>query len=166
MTVGLRPVGAGDDEFLCQVYRSTREPELDLTDWDEAQKQAFTRMQHEAQDRHYRDHYDHATYDVIVVDGEPAGRLYVARWARETRVMDITLLAGFRGRGIGTALLAGLIDEAAAAGKAVTIHVEQFNPAMRLYERLGFRPVAGEGVYVLRERPAGVATAAPAVPAD
>ena len=39
------------------------------------------------------------------------------------------------------------------SGKPVTIHVEKYNPAMRLYERLGFTPSADRGVYVLLERP-------------
>jgi ribosomal protein S18 acetylase RimI-like enzyme len=41
------------------------------------------------------------------------------------------------------------MDEAAAAGKAVTIHVEKNNPAMRLYRRLGFRTEEDKGVYDL-----------------
>jgi predicted GNAT family acetyltransferase len=45
-----------------------------------------------------------------------------------------------------------LIDEATDAGKRLSIHVERFNPAMRLYERLGFRAVAEEGVYLRLER--------------
>jgi predicted GNAT family acetyltransferase len=41
-------------------------------------------------------------------------------------------------RGLGTTLLRNLQSEAAAAGKPLRIHVERFNPALRLYERLGF----------------------------
>lgn len=149
--ITLRPVEPDDDEFLCRVYGSTREPELALLDWDEAQKRAFVRMQYEAQDRYYREHYRGMSYDVILVDGELAGRLWVARSPAEIRVMDIALLPGFRGRGIGTGLLGGLQAEAAEAGKALSIHVEQDNPARRLYERLGFRPVAEQGLYTLME---------------
>ena len=41
------------------------------------------------------------------------------------------------------------MDEAAAAGKDVSIHVEKFNPAMRLYRRLGFATEEDKGVYDL-----------------
>ena len=119
------------------------------------QKQAFVGMQFDAQDRHYRQHYPRATFDVIVVDGQPCGRLYVNRSAEEIRIIDISLLPAFRGKGIGTLLLTGLLDEATAAGSTVSIHVERFNPAMRLYIRLGFSVVGDEGVYLLMERPAG-----------
>ena len=107
------------------------------------------RMQFDAQRSHYEEHYDGATYDVIVVDGEPAGRLYVARWAEEIRIMDIALLPGSRGRGVGTQLLRELLVEGASAGKRVTIHVEKLNPARRLYQRLGFVVVEDRGVYDL-----------------
>jgi hypothetical protein len=30
--------------------------------------------------------------------------------------------------------------------------VEKFNPAMRLYERLGFRPVQDRDIYILMEK--------------
>ena len=88
---------------------------------------------------------------MIEVDGEPAGRLYVARWEDEIRVMDIALLPEHRGAGIGTRLLRDLLDEAEASGKKVTVHVELNNPALTLYQRLGFRPVAERGVYLLLE---------------
>src|SRR5215211_5883167 len=115
--------------------------------------EAFLRRQFEAQDAHYREHYDGASFDVIEVDGEPAGRLYVARWEDEIRIMDIALLPEQRGAGIGTRLLRDLLDEGRRTGKRVSIHVEKHNRALRLYERLGFAPVADRGVYLLLERP-------------
>jgi len=63
--------------------------------------------------------------------------------------MDIALLPDHRGAGIGTRLVRELLDEGARTGKRVSIHVEKHNPALRLYERLGFAPVADRGVYVL-----------------
>jgi ribosomal protein S18 acetylase RimI-like enzyme len=147
----LRPVGATDDAFLRRLYASLREDELALVSWDEATKEAFLRQQFDAQDTYYRGHYDGATYDVVEDDGEPAGRLYVARWVDEIRIMDIALLPEYRGAGIGTTLIQELLDEGARTGKRVSIHVEKHNPALRLYERLGFEPAADRGVYILME---------------
>jgi ribosomal protein S18 acetylase RimI-like enzyme len=90
---------------------------------------------------------------VILSDDHPAGRLYVARWREEIRIVDIALLSEHRGMGIGTQLLRDLISESEDSGKPLSIHVERFNPALRLYERLGFRAVADKGVYLLMERP-------------
>jgi ribosomal protein S18 acetylase RimI-like enzyme len=149
--ITLRPVSSSDRDFLLHVYASTREEELAPVPWTEAQKAAFIEQQFEAQDRHYREHYAGASLDVVEWDGAPAGRLYVARWTDEIRIIDIALLPEFRGRGIGTRLLRGLLDEAARARRRVSIHVEKHNPALRLYARLGFAPIADRGVYLLME---------------
>lgn len=149
--VARRPVTSADRDVLLEVYAATRAEELTLVDWSEADKRAFVAMQFEAQDRHYREHYPSATFEVIVVDGEPAGRLYVDRWRDEVRIVDIALLPEYRNAGIGTALLREVTAEAAASGRKASIHVEVFNPAIRLYARLGFEPVAERGVHLLME---------------
>jgi ribosomal protein S18 acetylase RimI-like enzyme len=148
----LRPVGDEDLAFLRRVYSSTRTEELAVTGWDDATKEAFLAQQFAAQHAHYLGNYEGATYDVVIVDGEPAGRLYVARWDDEIRVMDVALLPEHRGRGVGTRLLESLLEEGERSGKKVSIHVERANPAVALYERLGFEPVEEKGVYVLMER--------------
>jgi ribosomal protein S18 acetylase RimI-like enzyme len=154
--ITLRPVSSSDRDFLLRVYASAREEELRLVDWSVDQKTAFVRMQFDAQDAYYREHYSPATFDVVEVDGEPVGRLYVARWEDEIRIMDIALLPRYRGHGLGAQLVRDLLDEGSRAGKRVSIHVEKHNPALRLYERLGFAPVADRGVYLLLEaQPAG-----------
>lgn len=153
--VRLRPVESGDRDFLLRLYSSTREDELRLVDWPLNQRAAFLEQQFTAQDLHYRERYEGATLDVVEIDGQPAGRLYVARWPSEVRIMDIALLPEFRGRGIGGALLRELLAEGERAGRAVSIHVERQNPALRLYARLGFELREDKGVYLLLERPAG-----------
>jgi ribosomal protein S18 acetylase RimI-like enzyme len=120
--------------------------------WDDAQKDGFLRMQFDAQDAWWRENYGDASFDVILVDGEPAGRLYVHRGRSEIRIVDIALLPEQRGGGFGTRLLEDLLAEADAAGKSVTIHVERMNPALRLYERLGFSVAEDKGVYLFLER--------------
>jgi len=114
-------------------------------------------MQFEAQRRHYSEHFPDAAFLVIVRDGRPAGRLYVDRRPASIRIIDIALLPEHRRAGIGTALIAELLAEGDREGKPVSLHVEHFNPAMRLYERLGFRRIEDTGVYYLLERPPGAA---------
>jgi ribosomal protein S18 acetylase RimI-like enzyme len=149
----LRPATTSDRDFLLRVYASTREEELRLVDWSDDQKAAFVQQQFEAQDTYYREHYHPATFDVIEVNGAPVGRLYVARWEDEIRIIDIAVLPEHRGVGIGTRLLEELLAEGAECGKRVSVHVELNNPARRLYEWLGFVPVAEHGLYVLMEAP-------------
>lgn len=118
-----------------------------LVDWTEDQKKAFLRMQFNAQHQYYQDVYAGANFQVILLNEQPIGRLYLARWSHEIRIIDIALLSQFRNTGIGTALLKDLLAEAAQAGQVVTIHVEKFNQALRLYERLGFIKTLDKGVY-------------------
>lgn len=152
----LREAGAADRELLFRVFASTRDEELAATGWNDQQIESFLRGQFEAQDRFYREHYDETTYAVVEWEGEPVGRLYLARWPDEIRIMDVALLAAWRGRGLGTALLDAVIDEAEREEKRVSIHVERNNPARRLYERLGFRMAEDRGVYLFMVRePAG-----------
>jgi len=149
--VSLRPVTPEDDAFLAAVYASSRAEELAITGWTEEQKTEFCRRQFDAQSAYYAENYPGASFQVIERDGWPVGRLYVDRWEKEIRIVDITLLPEFRGSGMGTKLLRELQDEARAAGKSLTIHVERFNRALRLYEKLGFKQIEDKGVYLLME---------------
>ncbi len=152
-----RPITAADAEFLCTLYASTREEELKVVDWPRERVEAFLRQQFEAQHHHYMNHYVGAQFNLLLAAGEPIGRFYVARWASEIRLIDIALLPAWRGRGTGTALVRQLLAEGEASGKVVSIHVEMFNPALHLYERLGFEHVSDYGVYrFLRWTPPGL----------
>jgi RimJ/RimL family protein N-acetyltransferase len=150
--VRLRPEEDADAPFLLALYRSTREQELAMVEWTDDQKHAFVAMQFTAQREHYHREYQGASFDVIERDGLPIGRLYVHERPDEIRIMDVVLAPAARNGGIGTALLHAVLDEGARSRRPVTIHVERFNPARHLYERLGFR-VAGEpdSVYLLME---------------
>ena len=146
--VTLRPFSPADMEFLFQVYASTRQEELALVDWDDAQREAFLRMQFQAQHRYYTEHYLNADFQVVEVAGTPAGRLYLHRRMDEIRIMDIALLPEFRRQGIGAQLIEQVQSEGRQKNLPVTIHVERFNPALRLYERLGFSLLEERGVYL------------------
>ena len=147
--MAFRPAGEADLEFLYRPYASTREEELARVPWSAAEKEEFLRFQFSAQHRHYQEHFPRASFDLVLVDGEPAGRLYVDRRDDEIRLIDIALLPEHRGRGIGGRLMRAVLDEARADGLPVQIHVERDNPAMRLYDRLGFAKVEEQGVYWL-----------------
>lgn len=143
----LRPVRDADAGFLFRLYASTRADEMALVDWSETQKQEFLQMQFRAQTNHYAEHYAHAHFDIIELDGEAIGRLYLDEQQSELRIIDIALLAEFRGRGIGRYYLETIIERARKQACSVTIHVEHNNPAMSLYRRLGFEKVEDKGVY-------------------
>lgn len=146
--ISLRPITDDDLEFLFQLYASTREEEKALLAWEDAQWQAFLRQQFELQHAQYMHGYINPSFDLILVDGTPVGRLYVDRQAEELRIIDIALLPEYRRQGVGGTLLRGLLSEARASGRVAGLHVERDNPVLPFYERLGLQVVADKGVYL------------------
>jgi ribosomal protein S18 acetylase RimI-like enzyme len=157
LQVSLRAITPADEPFLREVYASTRDAEMALVDWDVATKQQFLDQQFHAQSVHYATNHRGADFDLIVVGGEPIGRLYAHRGDDEIHLLDIAILAAHRNAGVGTRLVRELMDEAECAGLPLRLHVEMFNQqAVRLYSRLGFSPVEERGLYLLMEwNPAG-----------
>lgn len=151
MGVALRPSAAADETFLLRVYAGTRAEELAQVPWTPEQKAEFVARQFAAQSAHYATHFAGMSADIVLVDGDPAGRLLVMRWPEEIRIVDISLLPEYRGRAVGTGLLRDLQAEAARGGKRLSIHVERFNRALGWYRRLGFAVKQDKEVYLLLE---------------
>ncbi len=137
-----------DESFEYKVYASTRLGEMALVSWwNQQEKEAFLKMQFNAQRQHYKTYYHHAEYSIIMVGNISIGRMIVDRSLTPILLIDIALLLEYRGRGIGTQLLKDLLAEASRVDTSVMLHVESFNPAMRLYERLGFIKTGTQGIY-------------------
>lgn len=152
-SVSLRPATSADESFLIDVYASTRADEMALLPWSDEQKRAFVLAQFNAQRQHYQKTYPEARHDIISFENRAVGRLYVARLEEEIRIVDIALHPRDRNRGIGSDLLRELIGEASQAGKLLTVYVESFNPALHLFERLGFSQSEEHGIHILMRRP-------------
>jgi ribosomal protein S18 acetylase RimI-like enzyme len=147
----LRVRHALEDEldFLFAVYASTRIDELAGVGWSDEQVSTFLSMQATAQDAEYRQRHPHGAFCVIEFRGEAIGRLYTS-WLtpRELRILDIALLPQYRNHGLGSQLLRHVIGVADESAAMVSLHVEAWNPARGLYQRLGFTEVASNDVYI------------------
>ncbi len=150
-SISTRPVEPHDASFLLELYASVRDEELAQVPWTTEQKQAFVSMQFAAQQDHYRKKYPDATHEIILANEQPIGQIYVARLEDEIRIIDFTVRRDQRNAGVGSFQLRQLLREAETAGKAVRIYVEDFNPSLRLFERMGFKPIADEGMNLLLE---------------
>jgi GNAT superfamily N-acetyltransferase len=158
--ISFRPATAEDYDFQRLLYHDARAEEMTHFPFDAEQKIAFLDWQFSLQHTHYQQHYPGCEWNVIEQDGRPVGRLIVDRWRDQIRIVDIALLSECRGAGIGTKLLRDILDEGRASGLPVTIHVEAMNPAMRLYQRLGFVQIDTSGAYnLMRWTPDQVNTA-------
>ena len=150
--ITLRPVGGDDHDFLFQVYAGTREDELALTGWDDEKKHTFLEMQFTAQQTDYSARFPDSDHSIVMVAGDPVGRMWVGRWDDEIRLLDIALLPEHRNHGTGTVLLRRLQEEARHARKPLRHSVYKMNDgALRFYERLGFTVIEDLETYVLME---------------
>lgn len=151
----LRPARPEDRNLLRRVYVSSRLDELAQTGWSQRQIEDFLSGQFEAQHRYYQNQFPNAEFQVVMLDDQPIGRLYIGWWESDVRLIDIALFPEYRNRGIGTKLIREVMDAARDRGKPVRLHVEKFNPALRLYERLGFQVIENRGVNYFMEWHAG-----------
>jgi ribosomal protein S18 acetylase RimI-like enzyme len=153
----LRPVTPEDDAFLLALYHSTRDRELSQAAWQDGQRESFVRWQFDLQRREYDARFPDARYQLIVIDDEPAGRIWVGEDDEQIRLLDIALLPQFQNLGAGTILLKDLMREAEAAKKFLRHMVFVLNDnAHRFYERLGFVIIEDLGAYKHMEyRPSG-----------
>jgi ribosomal protein S18 acetylase RimI-like enzyme len=101
------------------------------------------------------------TGDVGVVATE--GEISVgAAWARlmsgygfvdeATPELSIALMPEYRGQGIGTQLMQALLDALKPLAARVSLSVQRANPALRLYQRLGFGVVSSDETSVIMVR--------------
>ena len=149
--MSLRAATPNDTPFLFSVYTATRAEEFAALGWDRDTLEGFLRMQFDAQNRAYRDAHPDGVVSVVLVDGQPAGRLYVERRADAIHVIDVALLPTYRGRGIGTGLLGELLAEAEANRRPVALSAVRSGRVIGLYERLGFSVTGGDEIYASLE---------------
>jgi ribosomal protein S18 acetylase RimI-like enzyme len=138
-----RPAESHDYPLLLNLYASTRAEEMALTNWDQTQKEAFIKMQFDAQQSHYQAYHPKAEHLLILLDDMPVGRLYLEDRPEEIHILDITVSPERRGAGLGTRVVKELMAESSASGKSLTIYVESYNRSLGLFQRLGFQK-AGE----------------------
>ena len=120
-----------------------------LVPWNEEQKQAFLKMQFEAQNQYYRERYPNASFDLIRFNDCPVGRFYVAELADEIRIIDLTFLPAHFSPEIFVALIGEILQKGAQIGKPVRIFLESYNPQIEIFVRLGFRKTGEYGLYFL-----------------
>lgn len=138
MAFHLRPAVESDREFLWTLHCHTMREVIERTwGWDEAWQQAdFDRR------------FDEYLVSVIECDGCAAGGLLVEPKPDSVYIHELQLMPEYQSRGIGTAVIQGVIGDAVSRGVAVTLSVVPANPrAKQLYERLGFYVTAVEAPF-------------------
>ena len=133
--IELREVASGDEDFLRQLYHSTRKDEVAGFGWAQTEQESFLTMQFRMQQDSYKMQFPNAEHSVILCDGIAAGVLVVDRGNREVSLTNIAVLPEFRRRGIASKMIARLQSD----GETIVLNVDKQNVgARRLYERHGF----------------------------
>jgi GNAT superfamily N-acetyltransferase len=146
--IALRPEQQADETFLLELYTTTRQEELVLTNWDAATRAAFVKMQFKAMRQGYAGMFPDGQFSIVLLGDLAIGRIVVHRGKPEIRLVDMVLTPEMRNRGIGTNLVKALQAEARQAGKLLCLHVLKGNRAARFYERLGFHYAGDTGLYL------------------
>ena len=132
MRCELRPATQADRDYLYRLNETTMRDHVVATwgAWDDAFQQKL-----------FANRFDPENRSIIQIAGESAGMLRVVR-SPEAIDVGILLDPAYQRRGIGTALLTSLIEEAANSGRTMTLQVLKVNSQARaLYERLGLRVI-------------------------
>ena len=146
ITISGRQATPDDADFLRQLFFVVRAPEFEAGGLFGSQLEMLLAQQYQAMRTYYDQEYAAAEYVILESGGQPIG--YEATIDIGTfHLLDIALMPEYRGQGIGTARMKNLQDRAIAMSKPLTLTVEVFNPALRLYERLGFVVTESAQIY-------------------
>jgi len=152
--ITLRPTCADDEAFLYRLFCCAQSGQFASLDMPANQKDQLMQLQFQAKQQQYRSQFPDADFDLVLDDDEPIGNLCALRGPESYVLIDITLLPERRNSGIGTALVGALVSDALAAKQNLHAHVLKQNPAWRLWQRMGFRSLDDDGVYLTIEIPA------------
>jgi GNAT superfamily N-acetyltransferase len=140
--VRLRPCHARDEAFLYEVFCTTWAHRVAALPNQNLARHVL-RIQHIAQEREFLHTHPDRQRFVVLVDDEPAGRLYLDDAGASMQLLDLTLIPRFRGHGIGSGIVRGVCEQATASGRRVEVRVERAGAtATGLWS--GFRLVAAD----------------------
>jgi ribosomal protein S18 acetylase RimI-like enzyme len=149
--VTLREANTEDTRFLERLFYDARRREVAMWEWQPEQEDNFLRMQFDAQRRSYQAAFPDAQDSIVYLDDTMAGHVLVEKKWSEMRLIDISLLEEHRNRGLGTELLRQLQRECEIAGLTLRLQVMQGNPAIHLYQRMGFVQSCADPMYIAME---------------
>jgi ribosomal protein S18 acetylase RimI-like enzyme len=151
-TLAVRPALPQDEIFLYDLYAAVRGPEFDQAPIDASQKEHLLRIQFRGQMSSYAQMFPNSCCHVVMLDGKPAGRLWVAPLEGELHLVDIALHPSLQSKGIGSVLIKRLQEEATRARLPIRCMVLRLNPgSLRFHRRLGFNIVREDQMYYFLE---------------
>jgi ribosomal protein S18 acetylase RimI-like enzyme len=152
-TTALVPAGPEDSPWIEALQRGILAEAL--AGIPEPQLGPLLELQLRSQDQQYRRDWPGASSFLIMAGANRVGRILLHEGAQRDHLVDISILHEFRNAGIGTQALQLLISRAESRSNDLCLRVAASNPALALYQRLGFEIVADAGVYLEMKRRSG-----------
>ncbi len=140
--IALRPEQPRDEAFLFALFRDTALRELALMPVDDPIKESLVRMQFASQTTTYRQQFRDAHFDIVERNGVPIGRIVVDDGQDAGCIVDFALVPKTRSKGLGTAILAAVMQRFVRMQRRVLCKVLINNePSLRMCQRIGFRQI-------------------------
>jgi len=123
-----RPATSDDHDFVYRVkIDALKEYITETWGWDDRVQREF-----------HEKNFSPVNMRIIHNGDADVGFWVVEEVKDEIRLNEINLLRRFQRQGIGTQIIQKIQGDAVAKGKRVWLQVLKVNPAIQLYERLGF----------------------------
>jgi GNAT superfamily N-acetyltransferase len=140
-----RPVNTADEPFLRCLYASSHADQLRDTGWAPSRCRTFLDEQFDFQQRRFLERHPEALFLLLVLDGQPIGRLSWQGTAERMTLIDLCLAPAWRRRGVGGRVLGWLAEAADRRGLPIGLHIARDSAACRLARRFGFSDDASDG---------------------
>jgi len=130
-TFELRSSAASDFAFCWPIYREAMQPLTEMvTQWNEPAQRRIVELA-----------VADAGTSILKAESGDAGWLQVQETRYVVELKQLYIVPALRNRGLGTSFLTWMKERADRKRKELTLEVMSNNPALRLYERMGFKPV-------------------------
>jgi ribosomal protein S18 acetylase RimI-like enzyme len=155
MLITRRPETPADEPFMRQMIIASIAQELMAWTWPPAVLDHLLGVQYTGKIGSLRANYPHGSSEMVLADGQPVGWIFLDETSGEIHLAEIMVSVEMRGKGVGSAVLQGVLSAADRAGKPVRLLVNVMNKrAIQLYERLEFQRTGGDEMQHEMKRPA------------
>ncbi|MCP3129375.1 N-acetyltransferase [Shewanella sp. KJ2020] len=142
-----KATNANDTPFMAQLFYSTKTLFYELGLPSEV-VETMLEQQYRLQQASYREQYPNANTYILFYHQQAVGKVMLDISEYRIHLVDFIIIPSMRGRGLGSAVLTFIKQEAAIRNLSVGLSVERENTrAKKLYLQQGFKPESYSGAY-------------------